>query len=311
MNMNLPTSAEMARLAFMPATRCRKRRSASSRRRTSSGARPTRRRMGGTTSRSTTRGLQSIAHSLRQARRDRAMVDHHGRRSEPGRHSVAAARVPYSRQPVPSHAKRSEQQPELVWKDTQLIPAPPPPKKPGDPASDTVMIYTRYTDFTGQFVMHLPHPRPRGPRDDGGGGGRPCLAASEHAVHGRRQGGDARTFASLRETVKIEHSSDLRGGDSPTNASPGRPSAPRPRRWSGSGGAGAGLCRSEMGRRAAHRGRHGRRRRAARRRRNDSPDPRAAPHVALRRGGRHSMDARADGAARQGGDGVLQAGSWS
>ena len=34
-------------------------------------------------------------------------------------------------------------QPELVWKDTQLV-----------PAGDTVNIYTQYRDYTGTFVMH-------------------------------------------------------------------------------------------------------------------------------------------------------------
>ncbi len=67
-------------------------------------------------------------------------------------------------------------QPELVWKDTQLI-----------PAGDTINIYTQYLDFTGTFVIHchildhedlgmmeavevvrelpVPHPRPNGRPD--------------------------------------------------------------------------------------------------------------------------------------------------
>ncbi|HEX6747818.1 MAG TPA: multicopper oxidase family protein [Longimicrobium sp.] len=73
-------------------------------------------------------------------------------------------------------------QPELVWKDTQLI-----------PAGDTINIYTQYLDFTGTFVIHchildhedlgmmeavevvrelpVPHPRPNGRPDAAGGMG--------------------------------------------------------------------------------------------------------------------------------------------
>lgn len=72
-------------------------------------------------------------------------------------------------------------QPQLVWKDTQFI-----------PAGDTVNVYTQYLDFTGTFVIHChildhedlgmmetvqvvremprPHPRPDGPRAGAHGG---------------------------------------------------------------------------------------------------------------------------------------------
>jgi FtsP/CotA-like multicopper oxidase with cupredoxin domain len=41
---------------------------------------------------------------------------------------------------------------ELVWKDTVLVPTGTGPNN--QPISQTVNVYTRYTDYIGQFVLH-------------------------------------------------------------------------------------------------------------------------------------------------------------